>query len=752
VNFSLYPIYIPACNAVNFNIGGQDVGITPLPSYISIVSPDALLVEGYFFSIEPSYIDLLSNQVGLEPLVDLINSPSFIDITANSGVLQILPDCISQPSYIPITVNIVEIRAGQSQDLPFGISTGGHNINWKTPVELDEHTGFNWDQAIITDHRVEIPNEDFESLDKTVADTWTVLDYKDNRSVIPFNKFPELLDRLTLSAWNTLIITDKHRDIVYGNMDRLYKPINIPYKSPGANDTFKKVFFTTYAGTKDLFFHFKWNEPGAKDKHHLVPWGPIQYFTFCNRRYYPPTECGTVNFKLETIDQQMIGVCDQVIFSVEGYQSDPRCPFKHYQSGRRDPYIGGIEVKHIYPPGFKEVYKVMNTVLVKRLPDNVPIEIVNVSIKYDIQSYTWQFTLNIPKDTRGGVNYLDLIKPNPSNLNIFTDIEIYINGWQWICRIESWSESRVFAKDTWSVTGRSPSMELGAPLNQKTSYTYDAAGSSLTAGAQIMQDVLDGTMLGIDDTGWNLNLDYYHGVTGEIDEIFTGFDPEDAQQWGIPANTFTWTNLTQIEVLKQLAESIGAFIYTEPNCISGNKNLYLKPITNKPPWHWNGTNKPRVNHAIRTSYASEVSRSYESLPVYTSVLVMGQTSVDPQQSGNSSGIVVADVYRFGPDRIYAPDVTNPWITTVQAATEYGRNVLSDTGEWIKSTLRLFSLEQKGAIAPQISGLIVPGDFIKVEEGSDWYGMVTSTEITAGVTNTAVFAVYQTIEVKQYIGE
>ncbi len=753
VNFTLLPIFIPVCSAVNFNIGGSDVGITVHESVINIYNDTWFFVEGYFINVDASYLNIYSEELQFQTLSEIGADPSVIPVLSDVNLLQILPDCITHPSVINIPSDTVNMRAGQINDLPFKLSTGGLIIPWGGNESVDEFTTLKWEDATKVDDFIHLDTGGNTYADHSAADGWSVIDFKDNVTIVPWDKL-SFADHTVASSWHTLIITDKLRSISYGNKYEISNIFVIPYLEPGAKDVLKLMEFASASRQITYTISVPWGAPGAKDKHQLVPWGPLSYYPFCSTKYFPIQD-GIVNFKLELQDPEMVGVCFQVSFDVEGYNTDPRCPYKHHHTGRRDPYISGIPIVHTYPPGLQETYRMMNIILVETAITHTPIEVTSINIKYDKQSWLWSFSLTIPKDGRG-VNYLELIKPTAG---VFIDIRININGWIWICRVESWHESRVFAKDSWTVQGRSPSMELGSPVNQKTSYIYDAEGTDMTAGGQIIQDVLDGTMLGIDNTGWTMNWDAYANT-------ISGFDPVSAAEdnWGIKPGTFSWVDKTQIEVVKMLTDAIGAFIITKPNCITdapteGSKTLYAVPITDVPPWHWNTNSiyEPDVDHAIRTAYATEVGRSFESIPVYNAVYVMGQSVADPQGTNINTGIPVAEIYRegVGPgERIYAPDVTDQWLTTWKACGERGRVVISDTGDWIKHSVRLFSLETKGNPSPMITGLVLPGDYVEIEEhGTNvWYGSVVATDISAAVINKSAFAVSQTIEVIQYIGD
>lgn len=689
-----------------------------------------------------------------QALSNITADPSVMYTSSTVNLLRILPDCISDPTVLYVQSPTTIVKGGEPNDLPTGIGTGGKVNVWESPIYADEFYNIPWENAIITDERTVIPVESFTTEDKTTADGWGLMDIRDLKTVKGWDYF-SFADHLVSSAWNTMFLADDHRKIVYGEKTEITNDFLFPYKAPPPKDMAKKVSYDTFFDATVPFI-FSWLVPGANDRHQNVPWGPLSYYPYCSQKYYPPDD-GIVNFKLEKLPKNMIGVCYQVSFDVKGINTDLRCPYKHHRTGRRDPYIStGIEVKVIYPNSPQEVYRMMNLIYVKTVLTNDFIEVSSIDIKYDKQSWLWSFSLTVPKDGRG-INTLALLKPTT---NAYVDIEISINNWKWICRVEGWHESRVFAKDSWTIQGRSPSMELGIPMNRKTSYTFDPLGTGLSSGAQIIDAVLDGTILGIDNSGWTVDWTGYlgnAGVTPAIPPVISSFDPTSADDWGFPANSFSWVDLTQIEVIQKLVHAINGFIYTDPYCITGTKVLYVKPIVDSPPWNWNTPNvyRPLIKHAINTSYASEVGRSNESSTVYNAVYVMGQQSVPPQENNVVPGIPVVEVFRqgVGPgERIYAPDVTDPCITSWKAAVECGRTILSDTGEWIKHSIRLFSLETKDSVTPTVSGLIVPGDFVSVSErGTTWYGSVISTNIQASIVNRSAFAVSQTLEISEYIG-
>lgn len=749
VNFSLRLIVIPNGNAVNYDlIGDLPVGYTSNISIIEFYNETFYWAEGSFIISDPSVIDLFGDHY-YQALSNIQSEPSYIETISTTEVIRVLPDMISDPSVLEISAPFSEIVKGGITDLPNKMSTGGILIKWGGISDLDEFSTFKWKDASIVDNLLTLPTFPTFLVDSSVISDWNQLDIYDNSNTVQFEELNHV-DASVQDSWISLFPVDNLGSIAYGNKHEITNWFTVPYKQPGPND---RNFDASYGlfSEQTIQFGFSWLVPPEKDKQQLVPWGPLSYFPYCSEKYFPPLD-GIINFTLRPINTDLVGVGSGIIFDVHGMNTDPRCPIHNHHTGPRDPNTdsGAVDIHKRYPylTPLKETYHMLNTILVRRLPDNAPIEVSSINIKYDRQSWLWQFSLTIPKDDNH--DYISLIIPDPKNANLFTDIEIYLNGWKFICRVEGWSETCAFGKTEWSVTGRSPSMELGSPQNQKSSYIFDENGSSETAGAQIIDAILDGTMLGIDNTGWVADWSYYH-------DIHTGFDPEDGQQWGIPANTFSWTDKTQIEAIKMLTDSLGAFIITDPNCVGSNKKFFVRPHYDIPPWHWrvNSPFFPNIDHVVNVAYSPEIGRTYISQPVYDAVYVMGQSEASAQKTNSTPGIVVVDVFREGnsqSNRTYSADIVDPNITSWSAALERGRMAICDTGEWIRHTLRLFSIAEFTDANPKISRLILPGDFIKVnDKNGTWYGVADSTDLVAGNAGDSC-VIYQTVEVRQYIGD
>jgi len=114
--------------------------------------------------------------------------------------------------------------------------------------------------------------------------------------------------------------------------------------------------------------------------------------------------------------------------------------------------------------------------------------------------------------------------------------------------------SIVLGKKSWSVTGRSPSIELAEPYSLISAYS-----NTEMQGGQIVDSFLE-------NTGW---------VAEWSNDNFDPFT-----SWLVPAGVFNVSDTSAIKAIQQVTESVSAFIQTnaDTNTIdAGEKKLIIKP-------------------------------------------------------------------------------------------------------------------------------------------------------------------------------
>jgi len=524
--------------------------------------------------------------------------------------------------------------------------------------------------------------------------------------------------------------------------------------------------------TKELHYIIPWNVPPAKDTEYHMPWGPIDLSDICCETYTPPPSCYPIVFNATELNVPY--VCQGVVLSIGPIYSNSLtryCQYQHHTTGNRDSLSipPDVDKFRIRP---RDEYDMINIVTVHILNDTTPIPVTSIDISTDKDSYLWSFSISMAKND-GSANFIEMLRPKiVAGEPAYTDIVIGVNYHYWVCRVDGYSESRSFGKDTWTITGRSPSMELGSPQNKKFTYTYAAEGNVSATGQSIIDQILQGTVMAsknvtLDDLGWRADFSRY----GQ--NIHTGFDPSSGTDWGFNSGSITWQDCTQIEAIKVLTDSIGAFIITEPNSIGygienatseQHKVLYVRPKYDYPPWMWyREWDVTKENcKMISTELAIEVGRTYELKADYNAVMVMGTMKVDSDtgQIEQAKGFPVVELFKkgIGPDfRIYAPDIVDEKLQTPRACAEAGRVTLCETGFWLKHTLKMYSLRFPTSTDNTIPPLCFPGDLIKVQEGNkrggkedEWYGDVESLQINVVITNNATH-VAQTLGINEYIG-
>ena len=783
INFVFAELYYPYLFEpynVDFGFGGLEVITQPIPTTLIIQDSGSVALNADIIASANSIIGISGSQDVINLLDSVQCSSSVLNISSSVAVSQTsfdptvtstVPSTVTtvttstittaDGNLINATTTTVTTTNSTGQTVTTTVQTSGMSIGGNQPNDLPSGLcntirglyveadyvpttmDFSYRQGTPTPIIVRGCMEESFPVDTTIdssTGSYYQLDISNResfRDTVP-------VDVMTDSPFMAFFLVDESTRMCIDSLYPNEPSTRIPYLEPGGKDVKTRIDYGLISHVDDHRY-FPFGHIGYADASHRTCYGPKSYLQNCDFQYYPPTNGYGVTFDVSFTST----VNPQPHFVMTTQSSAEYCPYQHAWTGPRDTGIPGTPVVDVNPTFItQEAYYMLNTVLVKRLPDNVPIEVLSVSATIDEKSWLWQFNIVI-----GAEKYLNLIKPDISNADIFYDIEISINGWYWTCRVESYSETRRFGKDAWSITGRSPSMELGSPQNPPLSYTFDPLGTSVTAGAQIIDDILAGTMLNVTNLGWTADWSFYNNTVG----VFSGFNPYDGSNWGIPPNTFSWSNLTQIEAINKLLSSIGVYAQTNPDTNSA-KTLIMKPLFSIPPWHWLETSDtyfPTINATIADATFYEVGRQYKCNTPYNAVYVMGQKTTGAQGTNSTGGVVFTNIYRTGfagTEQIHAPNIADQWLTTAAACSERGRMELCKSGEWMTHSLKLFSLAQNGSTTSNLNGLITPAEFVAInEKGVTWFGQVTGTTVTANITNGSAFHVEQVLNIEQYVG-
>lgn len=793
-------------NSVTFKIISGDCAVFSANASIAedttfkIVSEDLEVENKDSVIFEDSSILVSSDEpVGIDILPSAGIEDSNILISSDLHGIKLWPSVITYDSSIIVFVDPASsIRNPQACDLPTDVNTaeeGGDGASqmWRGFIDKkDIITSIVWDkndevrglkQIIyqtqkIVDNGPSVPWKDYEHYQRITQKYWQeYLKRVELYDTIPWGVF-ELPDPVNPDARHTWSVT------VQGLWTNLYNTdlfSLIPWYAPGPKDIDNKIPWADF-DHYDLDTTIPWYNPGAVDTEMIIPWGPVDWSEICCQRYWPPKACVSLEFEMN--EPAIRNVCKNIVFSIGptyGSHLGQFCPYQHHHSGRRDPFDPDSEID-LDLLTTKDEYDMNNVVSVQLFgSDMTPIEVTSISIRTDKQSYLWSFSLTIGKDDFSA-DFLEQLKSQwveEERKWVYPELLIMVNYNYWVCTVESYQESRTFGKDTWQISGRSPSMILGSPVCKKFNYKYTDPFDSGTpiSGSQIMDTVLEGVSIGLNDTGWRMDIDRY--LDDNPRRTISGFTPSSADDWGFYPDSVSFQDSTQIDIVTSLASSIGAFIITHPcpyknvserdnyNQSTSKRKLYLRPYYGFPPWHWKessdywsaiwgygGNLLPGVK-MLHTDLALDVGRSNELKSEYNAVMVMGTLNT-------GAGFPIIDMFREGYDgeRIYAPDVTDEKLQTEKACAEIGRKVLSETGFWVKHTLKMYSLAAPEGTAgfrpdePELPGLCWPGDFVQVQERQGrrnskvWRGDVEAVQIDVAINNNAVY-VAQTLGINEY---
>jgi len=660
-------------------------------SGISVVASDTLNIRQSFANHE------------VEVIREIYNASVKICITSSNHLVEHLPDIVSNDAVIDVLFQASSIGGGQPNDLPMGLSTGGLRSSWfKAQNEVGRDFVFPWagpDNVVLKNRALWETSKDIvqqtkapfdvqmDKEDSRIGAQWGQFEnHQDRKTEAPFIGIMSFFDKFETAKWDKQTLRDKKTVNNYKNT----MGINGDFKDRHVSKKWDKSLYYDKHKRND----FKNNKPGSiTDKHHGTYWGPYWYSLWCQEKYFPYLENEDIKLVLKTDVPPLISTS----FVEAG---NARCPFAYWYTGNRDSFKPIIIPSDQLFTERKKVYYMLNSAFIKRISDSADIHFKSVSMSIDRDSWTWDF--NITLMTRDA---LELIRPVNDTL---IDIEININGWKWTCRVENWSESVSFGQRAWTVSGRSPSVELGEP------YLVESAFSNAEGhGGQVVDDILE-------YTGWS--------ATWSHDD----FNPH--MEWLIPAATLNLYDSSKIQQIQSIVQAVGAFIQTVPDTNAG-QGFVIHPTYKRNPWNWGSQITPTV--FLNDAVCHEYGRSNNIIKPVNSVIV----------SGENAGIII-DATRDGTaGDSPAAMIIDSLITSQEAGVERARHEIGKTGFWINHSMRLFSLMPPGG-AP---GLMLPGTFINMSETgfTAWIGQVTGTQISAAWSNS--LEVSQQIEVEQFYG-
>lgn len=326
---------------------------------------------------------------------------------------------------------------------------------------------------------------------------------------------------------------------------------------------------------------------------------------------------------------------------------------------------------------------IMNTLSVVREDNGVTILATKGSASVSRDTWCWSFSLTVPESE---ITKLESVTNDPVVLLI------NVNGHTMRMLYEEKTRTRTFASDYFTITGRSPSALLDSPSSPVRAFTQENERTSV----QLMQAELD-----------RVNS----GITLESELI-------DALGWIIPADSFSYSNLTPISAIQQIAQSAGGFVYSSPD----SEKLIIKPKYKKV--YWDSMAFGEYDRVVPESIVKKIGTKEKQYPDYNAVWLT-----------NSKNGLTVRAFRSGTAANQLQETTNNDLFTEQSARYKAREILA----------KAYLVETHDFEMPIHStvGLCLPGETFAYN--GEWWGIVDAVNIDFDMST-----VNQTVTVERVV--
>jgi len=320
--------------------------------------------------------------------------------------------------------------------------------------------------------------------------------------------------------------------------------------------------------------------------------------------------------------------------------------------------------------------------------------VLAASLNKDIESYADSFSASLPPESA-------------TLLEAGLEVEIEINGITFLMLVESWSKGTNWTSGldrTFNIKGRSVSAELDAPYRQPRTHTTTEARTAMQLMAQELP--IDGSWQIEAHSSW---VDYT-----------------------VPANTWSYTDLTPLQAISTIAAATGAVVQQVP----GQRKLRILPRYPVDPWKQTDT---EADTEIDFGAVLSASGEFQANPVAKGIYVAGE---------KDSGYLVKAIRQGTAGDPWLDIVTDPLITDPQAGLARARAELGASGK-----REVFSLTTALETGPGKIGLVEPGDLVAVVEDINTFWNAQAVAWSMGVAWTqAGLEVSVTTTVERYTDE
>jgi hypothetical protein len=342
---------------------------------------------------------------------------------------------------------------------------------------------------------------------------------------------------------------------------------------------------------------------------------------------------------------------------------------------------------YILPARF---YMAVHQIEAKRLPDNTPIGIFDVSLSADTGSWAWTFSASCKPAA------FDLLAPSGSTP---ATLQITLDGLQWVFIVDSLQRQEAFGQRSVKVAGRSATAIIGQPYARTTARLSNA---DYTA-QQLAVQAVDLTDVAVD---WGID------------------------DWLVPAGAWSHDG-TPLEAVQAIAEAAGGYVNShrsQPTLLVRHPYPTLPGGIPGGPWNWGSA-----------TFAADVELAPDALVTKGIERKDGPDLDGVYVSGTTQG-VLAHVKRTGTAGAkLASMLTSPLITAPIAAQQRGLSVLGAAGA--KHMVQISLPVLTGASQP---GVLDVGQLVQINESTPWRGRVRSVSVAASK------AVRQTVTLERHL--
>lgn len=314
-------------------------------------------------------------------------------------------------------------------------------------------------------------------------------------------------------------------------------------------------------------------------------------------------------------------------------------------------------------------WHIVNEISVTRLDNGEVINVLSGNYRTDRQSWCWSYSLTVPVS--------ELLKLDPIDAKPVI-LKIVVNRFEHLMLLENRTRSRQFAKETYTLTGRSPSALLDAPSSPPRAFLQENERTSV----QLAQAEIDRSAYPDLALNWQLI---------------------DALGWIIPTESFSYSGLTPIKAIQEIASSGGGFVFSE----SDSQAITIKPLYKKT--FWNPISVDEYDILLPESFVLDQSTDYENYPDYNGISLTndktGQTGI-VKRTGTSGDALVETA-------------NNNLFTSASVMASFGKAALARAGLVESHT---FNMPLTSKI-----GHCKPADVLAFN--AEWWGIVDAVSVS-----------------------